>query len=149
MNQRIDWTKVTLLLLILGGGAYMAKDISLPNLTPPRIIPPPDEARQQTVQPVRMAATQNPQAAKVLGSFFADFAWLILHGEKENYTTGELELQLNEGGRRLLAMKSEVGASNLSPSVNAALDSLWGSTSKKISKEEAAQAIYALAWALN
>ena len=81
MKQQIDWTKLTLLLLILGGGAYMAKDISLPNLAPPRTIPPPDEARQQTVQPVRMAATQNPQAAKALGSFFADFSWLILHGE--------------------------------------------------------------------
>lgn len=150
MNRQIDWTKVVLLALVIAAAGYMAKDsITLPKMAePPQKIPAPTEANREAVQQLAAAKFDNLRASAVLGQFFADFAWLIEHGPKATYTTGELELQLNEGGRRLLAMKSEVGESNLAPAINSALDRLWGSESKTIAKDDAARVIYALAWAL-
>ena len=148
--QQVDWTKVSLLMLVIAGAGYMAKDsVTLPEMAePPRSIPAPNAANRQAVQQLEAAKLHNPRAARLLGQFFADFAWLIEHGEKATYTTGELELQLNEGGRRLLAMKSEVGESNLSPAINSALNAMWGSSTSQIAKHEASQVIYAMAWAM-
>ena len=150
MNDQVDWTKVTLMIMIVAAGGYSLKDkISLPdwNLgTMSRSIPDPTPEARQAVQPIVLARGGSPLASKVLGEYFADFAWMVANGETDEYTTGTLELQLNRGGRQLLTLKEE--ESNLSPAINKSLDALWGSTNRQIGKGEAASAIYAIAWAL-
>ena len=150
MPDQVDRTKVTLMIMIVATGGYSLKDkISLPdwNLgTVSRSIPDPTPEARQAVQPIMLARGGSPLAAKVLGEYFADFAWMVANGETDEYTTGTLELQLNRGGRQLLTLKEE--ESNLSPAINKSLDALWGSTNRQIGKGEAASAIYAIAWAL-
>ena len=150
MPNQVDWTKVTLMIMIVATGGYSLKDkISLPdwNLgTVSRSIPDPTPEARQAVQPIMLARGGSPLASKVLGEYFADFAWMVANGETDEYTTGTLELQLNRGGRQLLTLKEE--ESNLSPAINKSLDALWGSTNRQIGKGEAASAIYAIAWAL-
>ena len=150
MPDQVDWTKVTLMIMIVATGGYSLKDkISLPdwNLgTVSRSIPAPTPEARQAVQPIMLARGGSPLASKVLGEYFADFAWMVANGETDEYTTGTLELQLNRGGRQLLTLKEE--ESNLSPAINKSLDALWGSTNRQIGKGEAASAIYAIAWAL-
>lgn len=151
-SDHIDWTKVTLIIFLVAGGGYAAKDkVSIPDWnfgTASRSVPQPTPAAKQAVQPVVFKRGTNPLASKVLGEYFADFAWMVLHGAPDQYLTGRLERQLDLGGKQLLALKEEVGDSDLSGAINESFDSLWGTTSKQISKQEAASAIYAVAWAL-
>ena len=151
-TDQMDWTKVTLMILIVAAGGYSLKDkISLPdwNLgTVSRSIPDPTPEARQAVQPIMLARGGSPLASKVLGEYFADFAWMVANGGPEKYMTGSLERQLDVGGKQLLALKNEDEDSNLSPAINHSLDLLWGKSSRQVSKHEAASAIYAVAWAL-
>ena len=152
MTNQVDWTKVSVVILLVAGGGYAVKArISVPDwhvgtVSRPSPAPPPEA--KELVGALVLVRGDNPVASTVLASFFADFAWLIANGTTDTYLTGTLERQLDNGGRQLLAMKDEVGDSSLSPAINRSLDELWGTTSRKITKQEAAAAIYAVAWGL-
>ena len=147
-TQQIDPRKVAVLVAVIAGGGYLLRGKLPQPDTAGRPIPIPASDDRRAVQPLADVAASNSKAAKVLSAYLADFAWLVQHGTQQQYTTGELEAQLDAGARHLLALKQEVGASSFAPAINSALNALWGSTSKRISKAEAATSIYALAWAL-
>lgn len=157
MRQQVDWAKVALLLVLLGGGGYVAMNklgIKLPELgggvadfSIP--IPTPDAESKRAVKPLVTARATNPKAAKVVGDFLASYAFVIENNEQRNsYNSSDLMRNIESGLESLFILQREVGDIDVSDALNQSLQTIWGDQTKQIDKNEAAKGIYACAWGL-
>ena len=158
MRQQVDWSKVTLLLVLLVGGGYVAMNklgIKLPELgggvaadfSIP--IPTPVAESKRAVQPLVTARATNPKAAKVVGDFLASYAFVIENNEQRNsYNSSDLMRNIESGLESLFILQREVGDIDVGPALNKSLQTIWGDETKTITKAVAAEGIYACAWGL-
>jgi len=155
MKQQIDWGKVLLLLIVLIGGGYVAKDklgIKFPLLTSDTSkvpIPDPDPECRAAVQPLVAVKSTNPRAAAVLSDFLASYAWVIEHNDQRNtYNSSSLMKNIESGLESLFALQAEVGDIDIGDPLNKSLQEIWGDETRVLTKADAARGIYACAWGL-
>lgn len=157
MSRQIDWTKICLLLIVILGGGYAAKEklgLEFPelNLDSPGSavsIPDPSEELKSAVQPLVTARATNPRAAKVVSDFLASYAFVIENSDvRDNYNSSALMRNIESGLESLFVLQKEVGDIDIGDALNESLQAIWGDRTKQLTKAEAANGIYACAWGL-
>ena len=117
MSRQIDWTKICLLLIVILGGGYAAKEklgLEFPelNLDSPGSavsIPDPIEELKSAVQPLVTARATNPRAAKVVSDFLASYAFVIENSDvRDNYNSSALMRNIESGLESLFVLQKEV-----------------------------------------